>query len=112
MSRRSLLLAQQIQHIAGFGDVRKINLGLDFVGLGAARTRSLAGAGRFPGLVKMGPHLVRFMVFKRTGMGFLLGYTNFLKCIEYRLALDFQLSGQIVNSNLAHPPSIPPQSSR
>jgi hypothetical protein len=36
-------------------------------------------------------------------MGLLLGDPDFKQHIENRLALDFQFSGQIVDSNLAHP---------
>jgi hypothetical protein len=36
-------------------------------------------------------------------MGLLLGDPDFQQHVENRLALDFQLSGQIVDSNLAHP---------
>jgi hypothetical protein len=37
-------------------------------------------------------------------MGFLLGDTDFRQRIEDGFAFYFQLSGQIVDSNLAHPP--------
>jgi hypothetical protein len=37
-------------------------------------------------------------------MGFLLGDSNFREDIENSLAFDFQLPGQIVDSNLTHPP--------
>jgi hypothetical protein len=37
-------------------------------------------------------------------MRFLLGDADFRQRIENRFAFYFQLSGQIVNSNLAHPP--------
>jgi hypothetical protein len=107
-----LLLAQKIQHIPGLGDVRKINFGLDLVRLGAARTGSLAAARRFTALAKVGPYLVRFVVFERTGMRLLLGDTDFGQHIENCFAFYFQLPGQIVDSNLAHPPSIPPKISR
>ena len=50
------------------------------------------------------PDLVRFMVFKGTGVGLLLGDANHWKRVEDCPALDFQLSSQIVDSNLAHPP--------
>jgi hypothetical protein len=39
-------------------------------------------------------------------MRFLLGDTDFFQSIENRLAFDFQLSGQVVNSNLTHPPLV------
>jgi hypothetical protein len=47
--------------------------------------------------------LFRFMLFHGTGMRLLLSDAYFGKCVENRFAFDFQLPGQIVNSNLAHP---------
>jgi len=81
--------------------VRKVDLGLDLVGLRTAGTRRL---GRFSRLAEVRSHLLGFMVFQGTGVRLLLGNSGFGKDIENRLALDFQLSGQIVDSNLAHPP--------
>jgi hypothetical protein len=88
--------------------MREINLGFDFVGFGAGRTRSPALGLRFAGLAEMGPHFFRFMVFDRTGVSLLFSHANLAKHIEDGLAFDFQFSGQIVNSNLAHPPFCPP----
>jgi hypothetical protein len=53
---------------------------------------------------QIGAHLHRFVFFHGTGVRFLLSNAYFRKCIENRFAFDFQLPGQIVNSNLAHPP--------
>jgi len=52
----------------------------------------------------MSTHLLRFVLFNGAGVCLLFGYPDDRKHIEDRLALDFQLSGQVVNSNLAHPP--------
>ena len=41
-------------------------------------------------------------------MGLLLGDSDFREDIENSLAFDFQLPGQIVNSNLTHPPFLCP----
>jgi hypothetical protein len=54
----------------------------------------------------MGPHLFRLVFLERAGMGFLLGDSYFRQYIENGLALDFELSGQIVDSNLTHQPSL------
>ena len=70
-----------------------------------------AGALRCAGGAEAGTHFFRFMVFERTGMALLLGDSDFRKYIENRLAFDFQLSCQIVDSNLAHPPFRPPDCS-
>jgi hypothetical protein len=51
----------------------------------------------------MRAHFNGFVIFNGTGMRLLLGDSDFGKNVENRLAFDFQFSGQIVNSNLAHP---------
>jgi hypothetical protein len=83
--------------------VREINLGFDLIAFSTAGTGGTARGLRFTGGVEMGTHLFRFVLLERTGMRFLLGYPDFRKHIEDRLALDFQFSSQIVDSNLAHP---------
>jgi hypothetical protein len=55
----------------------------------------------------MRPDLVGIALIKRTGVGLLLSHSRLDKHVENGFALDFQFSGQIVNSNLTHPPSIP-----
>src|ERR1700732_4326536 len=89
----------------------EVNLGLDFIAVGPSRPGGPAGTLCRTGSAEAGTHLIRFMVFERTGMALLLGDSNFGKYIENRLALDFQLSCQIVDSNLAHPPFRPPDCS-
>jgi len=83
--------------------VRQVNLGLDFfrASMGAARRSS----GTLPiGTLKVGTNFFGLVLFDRTGMGLLLGDANFGQRIEDRLAFDFQLPGQIIDSNLTHPP--------
>jgi hypothetical protein len=41
-------------------------------------------------------------------MGFLFRDPNLWEHVKNGFALDFQFSGQIVDSNLAHPPFVPP----
>jgi hypothetical protein len=53
---------------------------------------------------EMGANFLGFVVFERTGMRLLLGDTDFGQHIENRFAFDFQLPGQIIDSNLTHPP--------
>ena len=60
----------------------------------------------------MGADFLRFVVFERTGMGFFLSDPDYGERIKDCFALDFQLSGQVVNSNLAHPPLCPSGLSR
>jgi len=82
----------------------KIDLGLDFIGVGAAGSRGPAGNLRLAGGADMQAHFFRFVVFERTGMALLLSNSDLGKYIENRFAFDFQLPCQIVDSNLAHPP--------
>ena len=51
------------------------------------------------------PYQHRFVLFDGTGVRLLLGYSDLGERVKNRLALDFQLPCQIVDSNLAHPPS-------
>jgi hypothetical protein len=99
-----LLTDDGFQDIARLGNLRKVNLGLDAVGFGAAGTGRLGGGLGFAGASNAGTHLFGFVLFDGTGMGLLLGDADFNQGIENDLALDFQLSGQIVDSNLTHPP--------
>jgi len=101
-----LLLSDQLEHITGLGDVREVNLGLDFVSFAAGARLGGRGLG-FSG-TEVGPHLFRFVFLDRTGVRFLLRDADFDQDIKNRLALDFQFPGQIVDSNLTHPPFLGP----
>ncbi len=82
----------------------EVDLGLDFVRLSTGRPAGTAGNLGLAGGAEVSPHLLRFMILKGAGMALFLRDSNFRKHVENRLALDFQLSGQIVDPNLAHPP--------
>src|SRR5208282_1604466 len=69
---------------------------------GSRRTRRCIGAA-----AEMFPHQVRFVIFQGTGVRFFLRDTHRGQSVENFLALDFQLTGQIVDSNLTHPLSFP-----
>lgn len=103
-NRSGLLADDRFQHVSGLGDMRKINLGLDSVRLGAG------GCGlrecRFAMAAEMTAHLLRFIELKGTRVGLLFGNAHFRQDVKNLLALDFQLPGQIVDSNLTHPPSV------
>jgi hypothetical protein len=86
--------------------MRQIDLGLDFVAFGARSTRRLGCALRFRSCKEMRTHLLGFMLLDRAGVRLLLGYSDNQQHIENGFAFDFQLPGQIVNSNLTHPPSV------
>jgi len=84
--------------------VRQINFSLDFFfAVKPARTR-FAGRGRtFRRGADIHTYFLGFVLFQRTGVRLFLGHSDQRKRIEYGFALDFQLSGKIVNSNLTHP---------
>ncbi len=102
--RRLLLADDGLQDIAGLGYMRKIDLGLDFIWLDAAGAGAFAGHLRFTGRAEMCAYLCCFVFFDGTGMCLLLSHPHRNQCVENGLAFDFQLSSQIVDSNLAHPP--------
>ncbi len=106
-----LLLGQDsLHHIAGFGDVRQIDLG-SHAGCAVARKRLPRRPCRPRPIGKMRANLVRLIAFKRAGVRLAAGNTQFRKNVENRPRLHFQLFREIVNTNLAHPPlfnSVPP----
>jgi hypothetical protein len=57
---------------------------------------------------EVSPHFFRFVFLDRTGVRLLLGGADFDQDIKNCLALDFQFPGQIVDSNLTHPPFLGP----
>ena len=98
-----LLLGQDgLQHVAGLGDMREINLGRN--GLRSARGLR-GGCARGPrSALKMRAHLVGLIVLQRTGVGLAGSQAEFRQNIENLPALDFHLAREIVNTNLTHPP--------
>jgi hypothetical protein len=102
-----LLLADDgFQHISRLGDVGKIDLGLYSLGFSATGTGRLCGGVALASSTEMGADLLGLVFLKRAGVRFLLDNANFLQNIEDRLTFDFQFSGQVVNSNLTHPPLV------
>jgi len=107
--RGGVLLADGIEHIAGLRDMRKVDLRLDyFLALGAVWFAVLGRGRRFATGAKMSPDFFGLVLLQRAGMRLLLGDPQLRKDVGDRLAFDFQLSGQIVDSNLTHPPLFPP----
>src|ERR1019366_3905516 len=99
-----LLLRDGAQHVARPRNMREIDLGFDFVfgvsGGGArrpCRTRAGLGAG-----AKMLADEFSFVFLQRTRVRLLLGDTHRGQHVKNLLALDFQFTGQIIDSNL-HP---------
>jgi hypothetical protein len=55
-------------------------------------------------MLEVRTHFGRFLFLERTGMRFTRAQAQLRQYVENLAALDFQLSRQIVDSNLAHPP--------
>ena len=103
-SSRLLLIKNGLQHVSRLGDMRQVNLGFDFIGAGMRGARRLPRAVPVPRAFEVCTNLFSFVLFERAGMRLLLGDADFSQHIENGFAFDFQFSGQIVNSNLTHPP--------
>jgi hypothetical protein len=102
-------LRDRFQHISRPGDVRQIDLGLDFL-FAAQRARGPGGRRlRFGRAADVGPYFFRFMLLERTGMRLLLRHPDDWQCVENGFAFNFQLPGEIVDSNLAHPAFLVPR---
>jgi hypothetical protein len=84
----------------------QIDLGLDLVALGARSTHGFGRALGFCCCMEVRAHLLGFMLFDRAGVRLLLGDSHNRQRIENGFAFDFQLSSQIVDSNLTHLPSV------
>lgn len=104
-----LLLRDGFEHVSRTGDVRQIDLRLDFFfaaqrasGLGSLRRRFRCAA-------DMRAHLLCFVVLERTGMGLLLRHSDERQHVENGFAFNFQLPCEIVDSNLAHPAFLVPR---
>jgi hypothetical protein len=90
------------QHIPGARDIGQINFGLDFFFAVAGGPRLLRRARSGLAGTKMLANQLRFVLFQRTGVRLLLGNAHRRQHVKNFLALDFQLTGQIIDSNL-HP---------
>ena len=102
---RSGLLGEGFEHVTGLRDLREIDLRLELVGVCCTvPARRILG----PVLLDILPHEYRFVFFNGAGVRLLLGHADFRQRIENGLALYFQLSCQIVNSNLHSAPKVPP----
>ena len=99
-----LLLGQNgLHHIAGLGDVRKIDFGNDgLLGVACGRGAAMLSRPRF--LRKMRANLFRLVQLQRAGVGLARRHAQLRKNVENRTRLYFQLFREIVDTNLAHPP--------
>ncbi len=88
--------------------MREVDLGLDFFfAVSGARGRLRRALGSVGAATKMFSHQFGFVIFERTGVGLFLRDAHRGEHVKNFLALDLQLTGQIVNSNLTHPLSLP-----
>jgi hypothetical protein len=90
----------------------KIDLRLYPLGFRATDAGRPCGGVTLASSTEMGADLLSLVLLERAGVRFLLGNANFLQNIEDRLTFDFQFSGQVVNSNLTHPPLVSSAQSR
>jgi hypothetical protein len=112
---RLFTLRDGLEHISRTGNVRQIDLGPYFF-FATRNTRAFCWRGVcFGSAAEVYADLLCFVLFERTGMRFLLGHSNERQHVENGLALNFQFSGEIVDSNLTHPaflvPRVMPKSS-
>ena len=92
--------AQGRKHIAGLGNVGEIDLGLDLL-LARAGTAFTSGcSSALSG--KMLADTIGFVELDGTRVGLLFRHSDFGKNVKNCLALDFELPGQIVDSNFTH----------
>ena len=99
-----LFLGQEgLHHIAGLGDVRKIDLRDDgFRAVTSGRRACMRGVPRFPHKVRT--NLLCLVQLQRTGVRLASRNANLRKNVENRSRLYFQLFREIVDTNLTHPP--------
>jgi len=74
-------------HIARFGDMRQVNLGLELLCRGG-RARATAATAGLRMLRKILLHTLRFVRFDRTGVRFLFCYADLGENVENLFALD------------------------
>jgi hypothetical protein len=95
------LLRDRTEHVARTRNMRQINLGLDlFFAMSGGTGRSVSRRRSFAMRAEALAHQFCFMLLERTGVRFFLGNTDLSEHVKYRFALDLQLTGQIIDSNL------------
>jgi hypothetical protein len=86
--------------------MREIDFRFDFrLTMGSRVRRPVSGRCGFSLRAQALANQIGFVIFQRTGVRFLLGDTHFRQHVKNFLALDLQLAGQIIDSNL-HPFSL------
>ena len=90
----------RLEHVARFGDVGEI----DFGGYGLRTTRGRRVTRCAGAIVELPPYLFSLVLFERAGVGLACADAELCQYLKNLAALDFQLSREIVDSNLTHPP--------
>jgi hypothetical protein len=72
-----LLIKNSLQHVSRLGDMRQVDLGLDFVRASMRSTTRLCRAMPVPRAFEVRTNFFRFVLFERAGMCLLLGDPNF-----------------------------------
>ena len=103
----AFLLRDGAQHVSRPRNIRQVDLGLDPLVAGNSARSLPCTRRRLGAAAEMFPHQFRFVIFQRTGVRFLLRNTYRGQRVKNLFALDFQLTGQIIDSNLTHPLSFP-----
>jgi hypothetical protein len=83
--------------------VRQINLRFDLFFAACSPGSLGSGRLRFAGGAEVDPYFFCFVFLQRTGVGLFLSHPDHWQHVEDGFAFDFQLPGEIVDSNLAHP---------
>jgi hypothetical protein len=92
----------RLKNIARLGDVGEVDLGT--ILLLAARARCSTRPCGTRAALKIAANTLSLMRFNGTRMGLAFGQIHGFQSVENLFTLDFQLTRQIVNSNLTHPP--------
>ncbi len=98
-----LLGQDRLQHIAGFLDVRQVDL-RNNRWLRVARRAAACMGSLMCLLLQARANLVRFVRLQRAGVRLASSDAEFRKKVENRARLDFKLFREIVDTNLTHPP--------
>jgi hypothetical protein len=80
-------LLDGLEHVAGLGDARPVDLRLGRSIVAASCARSTG-----PAALKVRAHTLGFIELKRTGVRLLLGHTCDIEYVENSFALDFQFT--------------------
>jgi hypothetical protein len=102
------LLLDRLQHIAGFGDVRQVDLGLELIGWRAAAVA--ARNPRFAMLLVVLLDLLGFIDLDGTRVGLLFCNSDLSQNIEDHFTLHLEFPCQVIDSDfqLLHSARFPP----